>query len=281
MHGYPYIGARPSLLVKIMGFKRALADFVEQVTGARIVRLPHGARIILPDNIPLLLEEEHLRRLFDYFKVDCVFDVGANVGQYATMLRSCARYDGPIISFEPNPQIAATLQEKAQRDGRWFVEEIALGASPTQATFNIMAKDEMSSLHQPQTIKTKMFETSTPILRKIDVKVSTLEIEFSKWRQKLVFSRPFLKMDTQGHDVQVALGAGDKLREFVGLQSELAIRHFYANSPSYIEAIQFYEDRGFVLSAFVPNNAGTWTWTCSFPYLIEMDCIMFRTDKLT
>jgi hypothetical protein len=28
----------------------------------------------------------------------------------------------------------------------------------------------------------------------------------------------------------------------------------------------------------VPNNAGTWTW--SFPYLIEMDCIMFRTDKL-
>ena len=261
-----------------MGVKRALADFVEQVTGVRIVRLPHGARIILADNIPLLLEEEHLRRFFDYFKVDCVFDVGANAGQYATMVRSCAGYNGPIISFEPNPQIAVTLREKAQRDGRWFVEELALGDSPGQATFNIMAKDEMSSLHEPQAIKTRLFETSAPILRKIDVKVSTLEIEFSKWRQQLGFSRPFLKMDTQGHDVQVARGAGDKLTEFVGLQSELAIRQFYACSPNYIEAIQFYEDRGFALSAFVPNNAGTWTW--SFPYLIEMDCIMFRTDKL-
>jgi hypothetical protein len=141
-----------------------------------------------------------------------------------------------------------------------------------------MTANEMSSLHQPQIIKTKLFETSTAILRKTDVKVSTLEIELSKWRQELGFSRPFLKMDTQGHDVQVALGAGDKLREFVGLQSELAIRRLYANSPSYIEAIQFYEDMGFTLSAFVPNNAGTWTY--SFPYLIEMDCIMFRTDKL-
>jgi FkbM family methyltransferase len=261
-----------------MRFKRTLADFVEKVTGARMVRLPHGARIILSDNIPLLLEEEHLRRFFDYFKVDCVFDVGANVGQYATMIRSRADYDGPIISFEPNPQIASILREKAQQDGRWFVEEIALGASPGQAAFNIMAADEMSSLHQPQTIRTKLFETSTPIVRKIDVRVSTVEIELSKWQLELGFNRPFLKMDTQGHDVQVAVGAGDKLRQFVGLQSELAIRRFYANSPSYIEAIQFYEDRGFALSAFVPNNAGTWTW--SFPYLIEMDCIMFRIDEL-
>ena len=67
-----------------MGVKRALADFVEQAIGVRIVRLPHGARITLADNIPLLLEEEHLRRFFDYFKIDCVFDVGANAGQYAT-----------------------------------------------------------------------------------------------------------------------------------------------------------------------------------------------------
>src|SRR5215467_9531846 len=166
-----------------MGFKRAIADFVEQVIGARIVR-PDDIPLLLenelvrrlPNNIPMLLEKEHLRRFFDYFKIDCVFDVGANIGQYATMIRSFADYKGPIVSFEPNPQIATILRQAAQRDGGWFVEEVALATSPGQATFNIMTADEMSSLHQPQIIKTKLFETSTPILRKVDVKVSTLEI---------------------------------------------------------------------------------------------------------
>jgi hypothetical protein len=131
-----------------MGFKRAIADFVEQVIGARIVR-PDDIPLLLenelvrrlPNNIPMLLEKEHLRRFFDYFKIDCVFDVGANVGQYAKMVRSFADYNGPIVSFEPNPQIAAILREAAQRDGGWFVEEVALGASPGAWTRHIQYHD--------------------------------------------------------------------------------------------------------------------------------------------
>jgi hypothetical protein len=37
--------------------------------------------------IGLLFEQEHLRRFLSHFNVNCVFDVGANAGQYATMLR--------------------------------------------------------------------------------------------------------------------------------------------------------------------------------------------------
>ena len=63
------------------------------------------------------------------------------------------------------------------------------------------------------------------------------------------------------------------LSEFVGIQSELAIKRIYANTPGYQEALKFYTDRGFILSAFVPNNSGY------FPYLIEMDCIMFNEKR--
>ena len=42
-------------------------------------------------------EVTSLKKFFDYFKVDLVFDVGANVGQYATMLRTKVGFQGKII----------------------------------------------------------------------------------------------------------------------------------------------------------------------------------------
>jgi FkbM family methyltransferase len=247
--------------VVTMSTRRTIANLFERVIGARIV---HAL------NIGPVFEEEHLRRFFRHFEVDCVFDVGANAGQYATMIRKRAGYRGPIISFEPNPQVAAKLREKARRDQNWFVEEVALGASAGQATFNIMSMDQMSSLRRSQTTETDIFRTDAKIVKKMRVKVSTLEIELGKYRPKLGFKCPFLKMDTQGHDVDVALGAGEKLSEFVGLQSELAIKRIYEDSPTLEDALRLYYEKGFVLSAFVPNNAS------NFPYLIETDCIMFR-----
>jgi hypothetical protein len=87
------------------------------------------------------------------------------------------------------------------------------------------------------------------------------------------FQRPFLKMDTQGNDVRVFDGAGDSIGEFVGLQSELSIRKIYHDTGFYFETINHYMEKGFVVSALVPNNAG------HFPDLIEIDCIMYQKFK--
>ena len=207
-----------------------LVNFVERATGVRLAR---------PGNIALLFEEVHLTRFLRHFEVDCVFDVGANSGQYATMLRKRAGYRGPIVSFEPDPRTAAKLRENARGDNNWFVEQMALGASAGRANFNVTAGDQMSSVHRPQTTETNLFITEATVTETIDVKMSTLEVELAKYRLKLGFKRPFLKMDTQGHDVDVARGAGDKLREFVGLQSELAIKRIDSDTPNYEEALRF------------------------------------------
>jgi FkbM family methyltransferase len=244
-----------------VGIRRSAANLVERIIGARIVP---------PKQIPLLFEERHLRLFFHCFRIDCVFDVGANLGQYATMIRQRARFTGPIISYEPNPEIAPMLRDKAQCDKDWYVEEVALSCESGNRNFNVMANDQMSSLNQPQDKETDLFVEATEIVRRVPVQVSTLSDELEKYRKLIHFERPFLKIDTQGHDLQVARGAGDKLSDFVGIQTELAVRRIYAETPRYDEAINFYTDRGFVISAFVPNNEG------NFPYLIETDCIMFR-----
>ncbi|HUN76169.1 MAG TPA: FkbM family methyltransferase [Steroidobacteraceae bacterium] len=221
-----------------------------------------------------IFEREHLRRFFRHFQVDCVFDVGANVGQYATMLRAHVGYRGHIISYEPIPQTAAKLRAAAAGDRAWHVEELALDRASGFATFNCYDADEMSSFHALSPLGEAQFENERKQVRAVRVRTATLADELARYAPKLGFQRPYLKMDTQGHDLAVAAGAGERLREFVGLQSELAIRRLYAESPRYEEAIRFYEEFGFELSALVPNNLGF------FPRLLEMDCIMFRAPQL-
>jgi hypothetical protein len=54
-------------------------------------------------------------------------------------------------------------------------------------------------------------------------------------------------MDTQGFDLEVFKGAGDSVRDVVGLQSEISIKPAYHGMPHYLEALSVYERAGFEL----------------------------------
>ena len=58
--------------------KRRLGRMFERLSGDLVI--PY-------EELHLVHERVHLRRLFSHLGVDCVFDVGANRGQYAQMLR--------------------------------------------------------------------------------------------------------------------------------------------------------------------------------------------------
>ena len=240
-----------------MNIKRKIADLLEVVTGARIVS---------PGALPFLFEQEHLTRFFRHFEVDCVFDVGANAGQYADMIRSRCGYSGPIVSFEPIPDLAAAMKSRA--GSNWFVEQMAITDAPGEVAFNVAADSQFSSMNDPS--EQPRFQSHSATLRTIKVPASTLADQFEKYARLIGFRRPFLKMDTQGSDLVVARSAGTRLHEFVGIQSELSFDPIYKSIPSAEQAIAFYRSQGFVLSAFVPNNEG------HFPHLYEMDCILYR-----
>lgn len=219
-------------------------------------------------------EVDHLRQLFNHFKVDCVFDVGANVGQYATMLREKVGYKGLVVSFEPNPDVAAGLARKAAGQSKWVVEELAIGASDGKAEFNVMKSTTFSSLSAPRHDEVDLFTKMNKVTNTVTVRTENLATTVDRLRAQFGFSRPFLKLDTQGFDVQIVTSARETVKTFVGLQSELAIKKLYTDSVDFREAITIYEDCGFELSALVPNNAG------HFPRLVEVDCIMVRSDLL-
>jgi FkbM family methyltransferase len=249
-----------------MSLKRLAAKLAERLTGAHIIH---------PAELHQLPERLHLRRFFAHFGVDCVFDVGANRGQYAAQLRRDVGYRGWIISYEPNPAAFEILAEAAMADPRWHVRSLALDRLGGRGAFNVMAEDVFSSFHEPRPNQPPALAAKNHVVRQVEVERATLAVELAHWQAELAFTRPFLKLDTQGHDLAIVEGAGPLIENFVGLQSELAIERLYSDTPDFNEALAHYRSLGFRLSAFVPNTAG------HFPALIETDCILYRESAVS
>ncbi|QUT04335.1 FkbM family methyltransferase [Sphingobium phenoxybenzoativorans] len=214
-----------------------------------------------------------LRRFLSAFAIDCVLDVGANAGQYAKMLRREAGFAGHILSFEPNPEVFAALAKAAASDAKWHVFNIALSDFDGTADFNIMAADQFSSLERPAEDLDEIFVDRNKVTRTVKMECRRLESLLPELMSAHGFSRPFLKMDTQGHDRAVCVGAGETLSRMFGLQTELAVRPLYQGATGYCDMIEWLEQRGFVPSAFFANNKG------HFPLLVEMDGIFISRSQ--
>ena len=104
------------------------------------------------------------------------------------------------------------------------------------------------------------------------VEVRTLRSYFESARHRFGFERPFLKLDTQGFDMEVVRGAGPVIHDFLGLQSEIAFQQIYEGAPDFHSSVAYYQSLGFVLSRLVPIHE------CHFPDLVEMDAILVRAD---
>lgn len=215
-----------------------------------------------------------LRTFLTAFDVDCVIDVGANQGQYATTLRRDAGFAGTILSFEPNPEIFTILERRATGDRRWHVFNMALSDFDGTAHFNIMAADQFSSLERPAVELDPIFADRNKVTRQVEMQCRRLSGLLPELRAAHGFTRPFLKMDTQGHDLAVCEGAVEVLADLTGVQTELAVRPIYEGGTGYRTMIEWLEGRGFAPSAFFANNKG------HFPLLVEMDGIFVNRALL-
>src|SRR5262245_6314734 len=163
------------------------------------------ARMSLVDRskLAVLFEQDHLRRFLAELEVDCVFDVGANVGQYASMLRRKAGYQGRIVSFEPLVNEFERLQRAAKSDELWDVERVGITGNGLTRTFKVMQAPQFSSFSDPISEDTDRFASATTVLERPSVDTLTLSAIYDTYHRRYGFQRPFLKLDTQGLDVEI------------------------------------------------------------------------------
>lgn len=217
---------------------------------------------------------EYLQKLFKRLEIDVVFDVGANVGQYYQFLRNEVGYEGLVVSFEPTPNLVRKLKEKAAREKSWVIQDIALGAENGEFEFNVMENTELNSFRQPSHEDTKLFVDLNVVREKVMVKTRELDAVYDEITQKYNKKNVYLKVDTQGFDLEVLKGASGSLIKIPALQVEVSVVPIYQEAPTYKDIISHLEAKNFVMSGIFPNNEG------HFPRLIEFDLYMINKNKL-
>lgn len=218
--------------------------------------------------------DSHLRQLFARLGIDCVLDVGANQGQYGTMLRKSG-YRGRIVSFEPVKESYAALKARAAGDPGWRTFNCALGAKAGESEIHVTRSSVFASFLDPSEFSKQKFPDAMPVTRSEKVRIRTLDQVFGEAVEGLRAPRVFLKMDTQGYDLEVFAGARRSLAEVRGLQTEISIQAIYEGMPDYLKSLDVYTKAGFVMSGLYPVSRDRETLA-----LIELDCVMRRVKPL-
>ncbi|MEJ7670363.1 MAG: FkbM family methyltransferase [Casimicrobiaceae bacterium] len=204
-----------------------------------------------------------LRDFLRQLRIDCVLDVGANRGQFARELRGIG-YNGRIISFEPIGNEFLVLKEQFKNDLKWSGHQVALGSKEETMPITIPKLTVMSSLLDSAAADRDARKELVEV-RRLDNMLPSLMTDFES-------SRVFLKMDTQGYDLEVFRGASGCIENIQGMQSELSIQPLYKNMPHYLEALEAYEAAGFALyNLSVVNRV-------SDGGLVELNCFMRRAS---
>jgi FkbM family methyltransferase len=218
------------------------------------------------------LAHEQIAWTLRALEVNVVLDVGANRGQFGLSLRQQG-YAGRIVSFEPLPEHAARLRAHAAADPDWVVYDFALGDSEGEAEINVVP-GTMSSL-LPASDFGRGWSDKLRVSLRETIRIRRLESVWDDAVSGVDTPRVYLKLDTQGFDVPAFRGAGARIGEVVGMQSEVSCVPIYDGMPRLPEQLTMYESEGFEIAGMFAVSRDPKTVR-----VIEFDVVMVRPDQV-
>lgn len=206
------------------------------------------------------------RLLLRGLKIDLIFDVGANAGQFGEEALG-AGFTGSLVSFEPLAAPHAVLAGKASSHPRWTVHpRAAVGAAAGELTIHVAANSVSSSAlpilqsHLDAAAGSQTVGTEVVAVVRLD---DVAPAYFGSSRAAM------LKIDTQGFEWQVLDGAMKTLDAVAAVQLELSLVPLYEGQRLWRDYVDRMERLGFQLyyayPAFTDEQTGqTFQWDGMF-----------------
>jgi hypothetical protein len=133
---------------------------------------------------------------------------------------------------------------------------------------NVMRADNFSSFLPPDESLVQQFRSANAVDHVERVPVRRLDGVLVELSREYDLGRVYLKMDTQGYDLEVVKGCGTALRSIRALQTEASLRAIYEGAPHFTTMTSYLRNEGFDLTGVFPVSRD------AMMRLIECDCVM-------
>ena len=216
--------------------------------------------------------EKQLSTILKLSKIDVVFDIGANEGQFARGIREHG-YSGKIISFDPLTSARKTLLSFASRDPSWQVhEQSAIGDQDGEIEIHISGNSVSSSV-LPMLESHSSAAVGSAYVGSERVPIFKLDSIANRYLEKN--SNLFLKIDTQGYEWQVLDGARETLKRTQGVLCELSLVPLYHEQRLWRDIVDRLDQQGFMLWALQKGFTNPKTGQS-----LQMDGIFMKKTEL-
>lgn len=216
-----------------------------------------------------MTDEEVLMKQLFYNKIDFIFDIGANIGQFANMIFKLG-YKGKIVSFEPLSSAHSVIKKRSAGNQNWTVaEQCAIGDEDGEIVMNISKNSISSSALKIM----KDHISAAPDSKYIGsekVKVCKLDTIADKYTGEA--KNIFIKIDTQGFEEKILNGAEQFIDKAKGLLVETSLVPLYAGQALFPQIFDRITKKGFELygvqPAFINKETGR---------MLQIDAVFFRS----
>jgi FkbM family methyltransferase len=176
-----------------------------------------------------------IREIMNVTSINCVLDVGANVGQFGRFLRD-EGFSGTLISFEPIASVYSELSRATVKEPDWYCRRTALGESDGIAEINVSKNYVSSSLLTAKAWSVSIEEGIAELNREI-VPLHRLETIWSELPIPSLNASIMLKIDVQGLELQVLRGLGDRVSEITLFLLEASLIPVYEGEPKFEDVV--------------------------------------------
>lgn len=212
-----------------------------------------------------------LWHLFPRLGINTVLDVGARWGHFGKGLRDNG-YQGHLVSLEPVSSNYEVLSEACAADPKWTAHRVAVGSADGEIEINVTQMTVYSSIRDMNAEAQEVLAGSDIVGRE-RVPIRRLDGLFEEITAHIPEPRIYLKIDTQGWDLEVLRGAAGCLGRVAALQTEVSLYPVYKGTPSFEESREAFGNAGFETAALFPvARLDGWR-------LAEMDSVMLRGDR--
>jgi FkbM family methyltransferase len=187
-----------------------------------------------------LLKLNEQRKWLQAANIRTVLDVGANTGQFSSAIR-CFVPEAQIYAFEPLPDCHEALCRRLAKRGRFQGFCTAVGAENGHVTFWRSEFAKSSSVLPMTELHKEAFPWSKGAK---ELKVPQCRLDTCLDKMQLA-QNVLLKIDVQGYELQVLLGARKILKEVKYALVETSFHKLYQDQAAFHQVYELMRAEGF------------------------------------